>query len=261
MSFLFDNYNMLSEQQSSKLFTYSLGLSQVLGVCVVMTVVLWMGGYNEGGYSWAADPERQFHYHPTFMAMGLVFLYGEAILVYRVFRKESKRFTKLLHLTLHSLVFIFTVISLRAVWDSHDYHKDSQGNLAPIPNLYSLHSWIGLSSVILYCIQFVLGFSVFFFPGFAMEVRRFILPFHQLFGLLIFVGIGAVALSGISERAAWKHTCWTKDGVFCGQQAMSNFFGLFVIGYVATVVFIVANPRWKRQPLPEEEMLQRLTPD
>lgn len=92
MFFLFDSYNMLDERQSNRLFSYTLVLSQVLGVCVVMSVVVWMGGYGEGGYAWNSDPERQFHYHPTFMAMGLIFMYGEAILVYRVFRKERKRF-------------------------------------------------------------------------------------------------------------------------------------------------------------------------
>lgn len=261
MSFLFDKYNLIDERQSNRLFTYTLGLSQLLGVGVVMSVVVWMGGYGEGGYVWYGDPERQFHYHPTFMAMGLVFLFGEAIIVYRVFRKERKRFTKLLHVTLHSLIIIFTIVSLRAVWDSHDYHVDAQGNPAPIPNLYSLHSWIGLSTVIFYCLQFAVGFAAFFAPGFAPEVRKFLLPFHQLFGVLIFMAVATVALTGITERAAWKHTCWTKQGEFCSQQATSNIFGLCIIGYVATIIFIVSNPRWKRQPLDEEQMLQPLTAD
>lgn len=116
------------------------------------------------------------------------------------------RFTKLLHLTIHSLILIFTIISLRAVFNSHNYHKDAEGNLAPIPNLYSLHSWLGLSVVIVYCLQFAIGFATFFFPGFAMEIRQFIMPFHKLAGVFIFLCVAGVALVGISERAAWKHT-------------------------------------------------------
>ncbi|KAI6176909.1 Cytochrome b561 domain-containing protein [Aphelenchoides bicaudatus] len=259
MSILFDKqYQILNEEQSSKLFTWALTASQVLGVCVVMSVVFWMGGYGEGGYSWSSSPEQQFHYHPTLMAMGLIFLQGEALIVYRVFRKEKKRFTKLLHLTLHSLTIIFTIISLRAVFNSHNYHKDPEGNLSPIPNLLSLHSWLGLTVVIVYCLQFLVGFLTFFFPGFSTEIRQFIMPFHKLTGILIFLSVAGVALSGISERAAWKHTCWTVDKEFCSQQAMSNFFGVFIIGYVFTVIFIVSNPRWAREPLHSEE-LERLT--
>jgi len=219
-----------------------------------------MGGY-ENGYAWTADPEKQFHYHPTLMAIGMIFLYGEAILVYRVFRKEKKRFTKLLHMTLHSLTVIFTIVSLRAVWNSHDYHRNPQGELAPIPNLYSLHSWMGLTLVICYCLQFAVGFAAFLWPGFSMEIRQFLLPFHQITGVVMFLCVAGIALSGISERAAWKHRCWTRDGEFCGQQAISNFFGVFIIGYVFTVIALVLNPRWKRLPLDEEELLQRLSPE
>lgn len=45
------------------------------------------------------------------------------------------------------------IIALRAVWDSHDYHKNPEGEPDPIPNLYSLHSWVGFSMVLLACVQ------------------------------------------------------------------------------------------------------------
>ncbi|KAI6240940.1 putative cytochrome b561 [Aphelenchoides fujianensis] len=256
MGVFFDEHQILSDQQSNRLFTWLVTASQLFGVGIVISVVMWMGGYGEGGYSWNADPERQFHYHPTFMAMGLIFLFGEAVIVYR----SESGFTKLLHLSLHSLAIIFAIVALRAVFDSHNYHRDKSGTIAVIPNLYSLHSWLGLTFVICYCLQFLFGFLVFFFPGFAPEVRRFFMPFHRLIGVILMVCVVGVALAGISERAAWKHTCWTQKHEFCGQQAMSNFFGLFIIGYAATVLAIVLNPRWKRMPLAEEE-LQRLTID
>lgn len=39
-----------------------------------MSVVFWMGGYNGGGYSWSADPEKQFHYHPTLMVTEFIYI-------------------------------------------------------------------------------------------------------------------------------------------------------------------------------------------
>jgi len=203
------------------------------------------------------------------MAMGLIFLNGEAILVYRVFRKERKRFTKLLHLSIHSIAILFALIALKAVWDSHDYHRDeldrehdyhrdTTGKLAPIPNLYSLHSWMGITFFTFYLVQFAGGFVTFFIPGLAIEVRKFFLPFHQLIGVLLFIVLTATALLGISERAAWKHTCWTKEGRLCGQQLMANFLGICLLGFCSSVLLIVMNPRWKRLPLPEEECLQTL---
>ena len=69
----------------------------------ILLVAIWMGAY-EDGFAWSEDPEREFHYHPTLMIMGMVFLYGESLLVYRVFRNERKKFSKTLHVVLHSMV-------------------------------------------------------------------------------------------------------------------------------------------------------------
>ncbi|KAI1721309.1 eukaryotic cytochrome b561 domain-containing protein [Ditylenchus destructor] len=258
---LLDSYRILNEQQSNRLFNMVFTASQIFGISAVLSVTLWMGSYEDGGFGWSDNPEKQFHYHPTFMAMGMLFLYGEAIIVYRVFRNERKRFTKLLHLVTHSIALVFAAIALKAVLDSHDYHRDPEGEISPIPNFYSLHSWVGIFFLTAYVLQYLGGFLTFFFPGMSMEVRKFFLPFHQLFGVLILIGFTAGALMGISERAAWKHTCWTKDKQMCGEQLLANFFGLCLVGYSSSIVFLVMNPRWKRQPLPEEEFLQPLEAD
>lgn len=252
-----ESFHVLNEQQSMRLFNVALAASQVFGGFAVLFVAIWMGGY-EGGFAWSDDPERQFHYHPTFMVMGLVFLSGEALLVYRVFRNERKRFSKLLHLTLHSMVLIFIVVALKAVWDSHDYHM-KEGELDPLPNLYSLHSWIGIVVVIIYSLQYVSGFTTFFFPGLSIPVRQFVMPFHQAFGLGVFCFVAVTAVMGISERAAWKHACWTQNKELCGEQTISNLLGVSIMLYVLTVAIIVLNPRWRRRPLPEEESLHQLT--
>ena len=47
-----------------------------VGGLAVLLVAIWMGSYD-GGFGWAESPEQQFHYHPMFMVIGLIFLYGE----------------------------------------------------------------------------------------------------------------------------------------------------------------------------------------
>lgn len=52
---------------------------------------------------------------------------------------------KFIHAGLNVLAFILAVISVAAVFDFH--------NAKNIPNMYSLHSWVGLAAVILYPTQ------------------------------------------------------------------------------------------------------------
>lgn len=57
----------------------------------MICVIIWTSGY-EDGFSWNSDPAKQFHYHPTFMAIGPIFLLGESIIIFRVFDHEKKQF-------------------------------------------------------------------------------------------------------------------------------------------------------------------------
>lgn len=84
---------------------------------------------------------------PKMSLMMLSCSFISAIIVFRLpwTWRCSKQLMKFIHAGLHMLAFVLTVISMLAVFDFH--------NAAKIPNMYSLHSWLGLTALILYTLQ------------------------------------------------------------------------------------------------------------
>ena len=149
----------------------------------VVLMGIWTG-HHLGGFAWQKNPGLEFNWHPLLMTIGMIYLYGNGmlnhmvllvafltflsrffsgILMYRMFRNERKRKLKLLHAGIMIAVFFLTVIALKAVFDSHNLKPcakpSEEGDFCPIPNLYSLHSWMGLITVILFLFQVNMSFK------------------------------------------------------------------------------------------------------
>lgn len=165
-----------SQSQSLEGFFPLLSLTEGCGVLLVILVLVWTTHYRNG-FSWRSNPQLEFNWHPLLMVIGLVFLYANgtvylstlqlstyrlvaynlrvcfllvAMLIYRTQRNVRKRRLKLTHAGMMLFIVLLVVIALVAAFDSH--------NLAmphPIPNMYSLHSWVGLTTVILFCCQVI----------------------------------------------------------------------------------------------------------
>ncbi len=244
-------------------FTATAIASQVVGLIMVILSGCWMGSYH-GGYGW--DISTVFNYHPLFMTMGMIFLYGDgkvsfktasketkainknnldfisAILVYRLFRNTTKMAVKILHGLIHIAVLVFGSIALKAVFDSHNKAA------VPIPNLYSLHSWVGLSAVVLFGLQWVMGFASFLFPTLSDALRKRYLPHHKFWGLTVFVMCCAAALMGITEKAFFALKGNPSYSQSPPEATLLNFFGMSIVIYCGLIVYLVTKHEYKRPP-------------
>ena len=172
-------------------------IAHVFGILAIFFVGIWMGNYG-GGFGFQDNPSNEFHWHPLMLSIGILLLNGEAIMIYRGLRDIKKVYTKAIHASLQFCGFLFICIGGKAIYDSRVLNKP-----APKPHLLSIHSWIGLTTIVLFILQLLAGFMAFYWPGFSILNRKRIMPFHRANGLIIFTLSFCAALMGLAEYSAW----------------------------------------------------------
>ncbi|XP_015188411.1 PREDICTED: cytochrome b reductase 1 [Polistes dominula] len=226
-------------------FTFLFTILELTGAVLIILMIVWITEFR-GGFSWTSNPSLEFNWHPLLMTIGFVVLYANAMLIYRTQRNVRKRRLKLMHTGLMVLTILLTVIALVAVFDSHNL-KDP-----PVPNMYTLHSWIGLTSVILFCCQLLAGFITFLYPGLHESLRSSYMPIHVYFGIATFVGSIAACLIGLNEKAFFSVKNYQD---FPSEGILINSIGLFLVIFGALAVYLVSQGQYKRLPRPEDNLL------
>ncbi|XP_078655950.1 plasma membrane ascorbate-dependent reductase CYBRD1-like isoform X2 [Branchiostoma floridae x Branchiostoma belcheri] len=218
-----------------------LGVVEVLGVAAIAMVCYWAAHYR-GGFAWDGTGQ-QFNWHPVLMVVGLVFLYGNGIIIYRFLPRLRKKELKIAHASFHLAAFVFSVIGLVAVFAFR--------NAVGLANVYSLHSWLGIGTVALFSCQWVLGVSTYLLPFASRWIRTLFMPYHRFLGLIIFGMSIATCLMGLTEKLLFSiadtYSTFPPEGI------LVNCLGLILVLFGGFVGFIATKEEWKRQPLAEEQ--------
>ncbi|XP_002981734.2 probable ascorbate-specific transmembrane electron transporter 2 [Selaginella moellendorffii] len=191
----------------------------ILGVAAAILVLIWSISYR-GGLNWnAVNKNLVFNIHPVLMVIGFIFVSSEAILVYKSV-PGSKVYRKGVHLSLQAVALGLGIFGICAAFK---YHNESK-----IDNLYSLHSWLGLGTIILFAIQWIAGFVTFWYPGAAANTRRSVLPWHVFLGIFIYVLAIASAQTGVLEKVTFLQTSKV-FGHYDNEAYIANFTALVVL--------------------------------
>ncbi|XP_053632004.1 plasma membrane ascorbate-dependent reductase CYBRD1 isoform X3 [Cherax quadricarinatus] len=197
-----DSYGGEMSTSSSLIFYCLVFLAEILMFGLLSLVLFWVV-YYRGGFAWREDVTKEFNYHPVLMICGFVFFMGHAMLVYRLFRCCNKLTAKILHTFLYLMAVPCIVVATITVFDSHNLRSP------PIPNLYSLHSWLGVITIGLFALQvthtLVVGFFSFWLllcceQG-TVRFRSGLVPVHATFGIITFMLAIATAVTGYTEKA------------------------------------------------------------
>ncbi|KAM8933859.1 plasma membrane ascorbate-dependent reductase CYBRD1 [Pelodytes ibericus] len=218
-------------------FLFFLVSSLLLGFLGVIFVLVWVLHWGVG-LGWNGG-SAEFNWHPVLVITGFIFIEGIAIVVYRLpwTWKCSKLLMKYIHAGLHLIAMVLVTVSLVAVFDFH--------NAKNIPNMYSLHSWVGLIVVILFGLQLVVSFFIYLLPFAPDTLRAALMPIHVYSGLLLYGSIIATSLMGITESLIFS----LKDPAYSSlpsQAIFVNTLGLIIIVFGALVIWIATKPAWKR---------------
>lgn len=215
--------------------------SQILALFIFILVLVWLVEHVGGiGFS---KPAQTFNFHPIFMVLGFIIIYSNAMLIYRSFRMELKHKLKLFHTLLNGSVMIISLFgSMAAIY----FHQK-----ANITHFYSLHSWMGISTWLLFVSQFCAGFVAFLFPGASFSLRKMMMPYHRFIGIATFALASATCLTGLNEKAifAFKNPSYSS---MAWNGILTNMIGLLLCVYGALIIYLVTKPEYQRRPLPEE---------
>ncbi|XP_059667071.1 transmembrane ascorbate ferrireductase 1-like [Cornus florida] len=209
-------------------------VAQVLAIAGAIMVLVWCIAFR-GGLAWeSSNKSLIFNLHPVLMLIGFIIIGGEAIMTYKTLplRRDVK---KLIHLVLHAIALILGIIG---VYLAFKYHNESS-----IANLYSLHSWLGIGIIVLYGIQWIYGFLVFFYPGGPTAIRNASAPWHVIFGLFVYILAVANATLGFLEKLTFLETSGVAK--YGSEAFLVNFTALITIlygGFVVLTVFSQAPP-------------------
>lgn len=128
-----------------------------------------------------------------------------AILSFRIL-PFGKPINKSIHSLFHTATVICFSVGLYAVFTSNNNTSKNPDGVY-YPNLASLHSWIGIGAVSLYCLNYLLGLLYFLSGVMLEETKRVFKPFHIALGWILLLMIGLAAETGIMELSTEVAQC------------------------------------------------------
>ncbi|XP_023148658.2 lysosomal membrane ascorbate-dependent ferrireductase CYB561A3 isoform X1 [Amphiprion ocellaris] len=240
----------VSRMRQTVIFYLSYLLGVALSLACLVCVCVWSARWR-GGFAWDGSG-LQFNWHPVLMVAGLVVLYGNGAVLYRVPLTwgQNKLPWKLLHAALMLLALVLSVVGLCAVFGFHNANN--------IPNLYSLHSWIGIAATALFAMQWVAGLAVFLLPCSPTSLRKLLKPVHVWLGGGILSLSIAACISGINEKLFFVLKASAGGAqpysALPPEALLANSLGVLIVAFGLVVFFILSNQKWQRPDSRPEEL-------
>ncbi|PON87028.1 Cytochrome b561 and DOMON domain-containing protein [Trema orientale] len=212
--------------------------ARITGLLVAVLVIFWALAFNTSflPHSATASNEDLIYsvLHPLLMVIGFILISGEAILVHR-WLPGSTNLKKSVHLCLQGLALACGIFG---IWTKF------QGENGIVANFYSLHSWMGLICMSLFCAQWMMGFLSFWHKGEVRRVRIKVLPWHIFVGLYTYGLAVATAETGLLEKLTFLQTKRNLSKR-CPESMVVNGLGLGLALLSGVVILAAISPKYQ----------------
>ncbi|GMR59221.1 hypothetical protein PMAYCL1PPCAC_29416 [Pristionchus mayeri] len=226
-------------------FDLILVLNQLSGFFLVGIAGFFFNTLDKG-FQWSGNGEGNFgnlNLHAMFMTSGLVFLQGEALVAYRMYRRDAKLISKFMHFILHSLAVALAGLGLYSAIRHKETHNLHQ--------FQTFHSWLGLTILGAYVTQYAFGLINFGLGIIPVKTRASFLPLHRIFGCIIFGVTSAQALIGqisFSNFAVSRPEFECYKSLSCSNHLDWVYNGQMIslVVYSISLLVLVTPNAWKR---------------
>ncbi|XP_072049485.1 transmembrane ascorbate-dependent reductase CYB561-like [Amphiura filiformis] len=216
-------------------------ISQLSGFGVVGIMTYWIMEYKKGQFSWGKHDGGTISYHAFMFTLGMVFLFGEAMLLFPVPKRlhlRSHFWRKVMHGCTQSMAIIFSIVGLKAIFLA----KKEGGH----HEFYSIHSWVGMASAMLFFLQqgvaiffYVFskffGLSKFFGPRFMIRFTSM----HTFFGYVLFAMAIASCLTGMDR---WIAIFVPDYSLRPTPTLLGDIYALMMMLYGVVVTYLTTRP-------------------
>jgi len=240
--------------QSLVYFDFIVSLSQISGIGM-LGLAAYVFGTNKGGLQWNRSNAYDAHsnagnlnFHGLLMTTGLVFLQGEALLAFRLYRHEAKSVVAFLHMLFYVLSMGFGVGGIWAILMQKNLVSDQGTHFA------SSHAWIGLIVLVGHVLHTMIGTLLYVFPGASADLKKMIEPGQRAFGITLFLANVGQLLTGILQyaNAGFDDDCPKTMSCPKRMDLLLNVSAVFTVAYAICVIFLLKQQKW-RPDQPEAE--------
>ncbi|KAK4776365.1 hypothetical protein SAY86_005053 [Trapa natans] len=110
-----------------------------------------------------------------------------------------------------------------------------------VDNFYSLHSWLGIACLLLFAIQWAVGFTTFWYPGGSKNSRAAVHHWHIFLGIYIYALSVATAITRFLEKATFLQSSHIISH-YSTEALLINSLGILVAVLGGLVILAVVLP-------------------